>query len=195
MSFAIHKKSKKFASPATSVFGSFHTLEPNFGSPTRSPPLSLTEHPFFFPLPFPHGDNQQQQAAASSSSSSSSSSPHSAAATPAPPAFNPSPASPLLSLTGTSQPPFSLTHTVKSSSSTAAGLVCNTAPPSPLQHHVLVLGRCLQLCSQQAAADAAQLCLRQLRGDGEMGCLARCVRSVRCTWLVTLFPSRLLRFA
>ena len=49
-------------------------------------------------------------------------------------------------------------------------------PPFPLQPHVLVLGRCLQLCDQQVAADAAQFRLRQLRGDGEMSlrCRARC---------------------
>ena len=70
-------------------------------------------------------------------------------------------------------------------------------PSPPLKQHV-VLGRCLQLCQQQAAADAARLRLRQLRRDGEMRCrrlLCRCALGVHCTWLVTLFPRRLLRFA
>ena len=43
-------------------------------------------------------------------------------------------------------------------------------PLPPLQQHVLVLGRCLQLCLQQAAAGAAGIRLRQLRRDGEMRC-------------------------
>ena len=71
----------------------------------------------------------------------------------------------------------------------------NAPPPPPLEQHV-VLGRCLQLCLQQAAADAAGLRLRQLRRDGEMRCRRLlCALGVHCTWLVTLFPRRLLRFA
>ncbi len=68
-------------------------------------------------------------------------------------------------------------------------------PSPPLQQHV-ILGRCLQLCHQQAAADAARLRLRQLRRDGEMRCRSLlCALGVQCTWLVTLLLRRLLRFA
>ena len=68
-------------------------------------------------------------------------------------------------------------------------------PSPPLQQHV-VLGQRLQLCLQQAAADAARLRLRQLRRDGEMRCRRLlCALGVHCTWLVTLLLRRLLRFA
>ncbi len=68
-------------------------------------------------------------------------------------------------------------------------------PSPPLKQHV-VLGRCLQLCQQQVAADAARLRLRQLRRDGEMRCRRlRRALGVHCAWLVTLLLRRLLRFA
>ena len=71
--------------------------------------------------------------------------------------------------------------------------VTQPAHSSPLQRHVLILlGRCLQLRLKQAAADAARHHSRQLRGDGETGCRARCVR---CMWLVTLLLRRLQRIA
>ena len=98
-----------------------------------------------------------------------------------------SPASPLLSfsLTCISQPH---ARPAKITSTRNPRLQCR--PPSPLQHHALiVLGRCLPLCRKHAVAEAARLRSRQLRGDGEMGCC------VRCTWLVTLFLNRLLRIA
>jgi len=87
------------------VFAKLSPLEPNFGSPTHSPPPSLYHahtHPLFFPL-FPL--RRKSTAKASSSSSSSSSSPTPQPQPLAPPALNPSAASTLLSLTGISQPP------------------------------------------------------------------------------------------
>ena len=84
-------------------------------------------------------------------------------------------------------------HARPAKSSTTPNPRLQHRPPSPLQRHVLILlGRCLQLRRKQAAAYADRRRSRQLRGDGEAGCHARCVR---CTWLVTLLLSRLQRIA
>lgn len=40
--------------------------------------------------------------------------------------------------------------------------------PAPLHHHVLLLGRRLQPCKQQAASSASRCCARQLRHHGEL---------------------------
>ena len=118
------------------VFAKFSSLEPNFGSTSIAPP-----HPNVNPLFLPSSAAVVLEAAkgrplpgtpSENPSSCSPPPPPLRSRNPCPPAFNPSPASPLLSLTGTSQPPNShySHHTVKSSSSSCRPRV-QYRPPSP----------------------------------------------------------------